>query len=214
MASGKRKQPEEKSEKQLDNEDFVMAQTGKIGALQEKLDVCLTKRKTVGAVPKLHESESDSDEAHEDDDDVEDDADAARYHKATNAASPSTASKRCKIDASNQVEGKRVRVPTKAAPAAVYANRSEIAFQADPVHKSVCGMRIALRKGWCKTPEEEVLDRKLEALITAIELMYTWDQRVEAEAERVRREAARWWSNSAWRSFSHTSCTKVRMCMW
>jgi hypothetical protein len=66
MASGKRKQPEEKSEEEqsderLDNEDFVMAQTGKIGALQEKLDVCLAKRKAVGAVPKLHESESDSD---------------------------------------------------------------------------------------------------------------------------------------------------------
>jgi hypothetical protein len=206
MASGKQKQSEEKSDDQLDNEDFVMAQTGKIGALQEKLDVCLTKRKAVGAVPKLHESESDSDEAHEDDDDVEDDADAARYHKAANAASRSTASKRCKIDASNQVEGKRVRVPTKAAPAAVATQRSQRALDEDEVYRACCGMRVSLRKGWQKTPDEVELDSKLGAIITAIELMYTWDERVFAEADRLRREAERWWLYS---DFEYEDLVKV-----
>jgi hypothetical protein len=57
-------------------------------------------------------------------------------------------------------------------------------------------MRCCLRRDWLKTPEEVVLDKKLSVLITAIELMYTWDQRVFAEAERVRREAERWWPNS------------------
>ena len=156
MASGKR-QRQEKSADQLDNEDFVVAQTMKLKAFQEELDVCLAKRKTVGAEPKPHESDSDSDQAHEDDDDVEDHPDVlAQYHKDTNAASRSATSRRCKVDVSNQISGKRVRVPTKAAPAAVATQRSARAMDEDVVYRAFCVMRMSLRKRWQKTPEEVV----------------------------------------------------------
>jgi len=201
MASGKRKQSEpEKSEERLDNEDYVVQKSKNVPQYQKEVDRLVSLRKTTGAAAGHRETDSDpsdhSDAAHEDDDDVEDDTVAAQHHRDTNAAQQSVASKRSKIDASNVLEGKRDRKPTTAPRAAVYANRSELAFQGNPVHPIVCGMRISLRKGWCKTPDEVALDKKLEALIHAIELMYTWDQRVEDKAEQVRREAARWFPNS------------------
>ena len=69
-------------------------------------------------------------------------------------------------------------------------------MEKDEVYKVVCRMRIVLRINWLKTPEEEALDKKLSMLITAIELMYNWDQRVFDEAERVRREAEKWFPTS------------------
>jgi hypothetical protein len=180
----------------LDNEDFVVEQVKKVQLYKDAVDRLVSLRKQAGAAAGHRETDSDSDMAHEDDDDVEDDTVAAQHHRDTNAAQQSVPIKRSKVDPSNVLEGKRDRKPTTAPRAAVYANRSELAFQGNPVHPIVCGMRISLRKGWCKTPDEVALDKKLEALIHAIELMYTWDQRVFAEAERVRREAEMWWRTS------------------
>ena len=193
MESGKRKQSRLEYEKMLNNEDFVVEQVKKVPQYKEEVDHLVSLRKPAGVAAR---EESDSDMAHDDDSDVEDDAVAAQHHKDKNAAQQSVASKRSKIDTCNVIEGKRDRKPTTAPRAAVYANRSELAFQSNPVHPIVCGMRISLRKGWCKTPDEVALDKKLEALIHAIELMYTWDQRVEDKAEQVRREAASWFPNS------------------
>ena len=69
MSLGKRRQPEpEKSDEQLNNELFVIAQTKKFESFQEELNACLKKQKAVGAGAKLSESDSDdSDQAHEDD---------------------------------------------------------------------------------------------------------------------------------------------------
>jgi len=168
----------------------------------------LEKRKAVRAVPKLHESDFDSDQAHEDDDDVEDHADVvAKYHKDANAAKRESApSRKCKMDKTNQVEGTRSRTQTKDAPRAVFARLSEHAFENDEMHKYICkttkctnisaGCGCLSEKGGTKTPEEVELDKKLGAIITATELMYTWDERVLAEAERLRRETEKWWTYS------------------
>jgi hypothetical protein len=198
MASGKRTRPE-KSAAQLDNEEFVLAQTKKFASLQAELNACLEKQKAVGAGVRLSGSDSDdSDQAHEDDEDVELPPDeVAKYHNDTNAASRSaTSSKRCKVDVSNEVEGKRVRVATKAAPAAVATQRSARAMDEDVAYNAFRKMRMSLRRRYGKTPEEVELDSKLDAIITAIEHMYTWDNRVFVEEERVRREREQWYVHS------------------
>ncbi len=181
------------------NEKLVMKMAAELEQYQTELDCFVLARKNAGAAADKRESESDddnSDIAHEDDSDVEDNKVAAQYHKDTNARQQSVASKKFKVDPSNELQGKRTRIPTKAAPAARARNPSEVAMENDEAYKVVCKMRIGLRKNWLKTPDEGALDKKLSMLITAIELMYTWDQRVFAEAERLRREAEMWFPNS------------------
>ena len=195
--SGKRK--ERKCEQQVANEQLVKEMAAELAQYRTELDCCVLARKNAGAAADKRESESDddnSDIAHEDDSDVEDDTVAAQYHKDTNAKQQSVASKKFKVDPSNELQGKRTRIQTKAAPAARARNPSEVALEKDEVYKVVCKMRISLRKNWLQTPEEKALDKKLNMLITAIELMYNWDQRVLDEAERVRREAEKWFSTS------------------
>jgi hypothetical protein len=193
----KRKQPDPKSEEQLDNEDFVMDERKKLAEYQEELKRLLSERKNAGAADIKKDTDSDSDEAHQDsENDVPDDKEAAQYHLATNAAQKSVASKRSDVDPSNELEGKRKRIRTEAAPAARAANPSEVALEKDRLYKHVCGMRCLLRKYWRKTTQEVALDKKFNRFITAIELMYTYDQRVFAEAERVRRARSKWLSTS------------------
>jgi len=193
----KRKEPVQKSEEQVANEQLVKEMAAELAQYRTELDCCVLAQKNAGAAADKRESESDdSDMAHEDDEDVPDDTVAAQYHKDTNAKQQSVASKKFKVDPSNELKGKRTRIPTKAAPAARARNPSEVALEKDEVYKVVCKMRISLRKNWLQTPEEKALDKKLNMLITAIELMYNWDQRVLDEAERVRREAEKWFPTS------------------
>ena len=189
----------EKSEEQVANELVVLEKIREIPLYRAELHSLVSERQTTGAATSKKNKDTDSgdsDDAHEDDNDVADDFAAMEYHRATNAAQKSVASDRFKVNTANVVEGKRKRFKTKAAPSARAANRSEVAFQKDQVYATLCCMRCELRKDWRQTTEEVALDNKLNVLITAIELMYTWDQRVSDEAERVRRARQAWFLHS------------------
>jgi hypothetical protein len=114
MGKKQKQQEPEKSEPQLNNEDLVIEKSKEVVKYQKELDCLLSARKNAGAAAGHKETDSDdSDAAHDDDDDVEDDTVASQYHRDTNAAQQSVASKRFKVDASNVVHGEAEEYPNR-----------------------------------------------------------------------------------------------------